>query len=143
LKSWNLESLIRSGPLPGVTREPFSTFQIVGVFALSILHPARSFPSKSCIGFSHVGAPSLFSDGALTPVHVQGVPSGPVVVPVRCLPLSVPSKTISSLRSSSSLGETNFKCPLATSTIGSGRAFPQRLTLIAFGWPCPRRSSGQ
>src|ERR1700674_1080512 len=91
LKSSNLEVLISSGPFPGLTKLPSSTFH-TEVSAPSILHPPISFP---------------FRVGALWPIHCQVVPSGPVVVPDRVVFLTrVPSKTISSARSSSSLGET-------------------------------------
>src|SRR5467141_3856362 len=135
LKSSNLESLINSGPFPGLTKLPSSIFHTV-VPVPAILHPVRSFPLNKGIGFPHFGALFLFKAGALWPVHCQVVPSGPVVVPDRVVFLtSVPSKTISSARSSSSLGETNVRRPFDSSTLGSGLAFPQRLTIWAFNCP--------
>src|SRR6266849_10518331 len=142
LKSSNLESWISSGPFPGLTKLPFSTFQTV-VPGPAILHPVRSFPLNKGIGFPHFGALSRFRAGALWPVHCQGVPSGPVVVPDNILPMSVPSKTISSRRSSSSLGETKVRRPFERAILGSGRAFPQRLTIWAFSCPSSWRSSNQ
>src|SRR6266576_119311 len=140
LKSSNLESLITSGPFPGLTKLPSSTFhKLVPVPA--ILHPVRSFPLNKEIGFPDFGALSRFRAGALWPVHCQGVPSGPVVVPDSVFPMSVPSKTISSGRSSSSLGETKVRRPFERSTLGSARAFPQRLTMRAFNCPLSWRSS--
>src|ERR1700674_1119339 len=134
LKSSNLESLISSGPFPGLTKLPFSTFHTV-VPVPSILHPVRSFPLNNGIGFPQFGTLFLFKAGALWPVHCQAVPFGPVVVPDRVFPTSVPSKTISSGRSSSSLGETNVRWPFDSSTLGSGLAFPQRLSIWAFNCP--------
>src|SRR6266446_3118838 len=140
LKSSNLESLINSGPFPGLTKLSSSTFHTV-VPVPAILHPVRSFPLNKGIGFPHFGALSRFRAGALWPVHCQGFPSGPVVVPDNIFPTSVPSKTISSGRSSSSLGETKVRWPFESSTLGSGRAFPQRLTIRAFNCPSSWRSS--
>src|SRR5713226_10408653 len=91
--------------------------------------------------FPHSGAVALFRAGALWPVHCHVVPFGPVVVPDRMFPTSVPSKTISSGRSSSSLGETKVRWPLESSTLGRGRAFPQRLTIRAFNCPPSSQSS--
>src|SRR5579864_7321516 len=42
---------------------------------------------------------------------------------------------MSSFRSSSSFGETNVRVPFEISTLGSGRAFPQRLTICARNCP--------
>src|SRR5258706_7165532 len=93
------------------------------------------------MGFPHFGALSRFRAGALWPVHCQGVPSGPVVVPDNIFPTRVPSKTMSSGRSSSSLGEMKVRRPFERATLGSGRAFPQRLTIWAFSCPPSWRSS--
>src|SRR5882762_298989 len=126
LKSSNLESLISSGPFPGLTKLPPTTFH-TEVSAPSILHPLISF---------------TFNAGALWPIHFQVVPSGPVVVPDRVVFLTrVPSKTISSARSSSSLGDTNVRRPFDSSTLGSVLAFPQRLTIWAFNCSPSWRSS--
>src|SRR6266481_1189522 len=141
LKSPNLESLISSGPFPGLTKLPSTTFH-TEVSAPSILHPLISFPLNNGIGFPHFGRLFTFNAGALRPPHCQVVPSGPVVVPDRVAFLTkVPSKTISSARSSSSLGDTNVRRPFDSSTLGSGLAFPQRLTIWAFNCPPSRRSS--
>src|SRR5882724_3122955 len=140
LKSSNFESLISSGPFPGLIKFPFSTFHTV-VPGPAIFHPAKSFPLNNGIGFPHFGESFPFRAGARRPVHCQLVPSGPVVVPDSIFPTSVPSKTISSGRSSSSLGETKVRWPLESSTLESGRAFPQRLTIWAFNCPPSRRSS--
>src|SRR5882672_8402790 len=141
LKSWNLESLISSGPFPGLTKLPFSTVHTAAPGS-SIFHPARSFPLNNWMGFPHSGTALLFRAGALWPVHCHVVvPFGPVVVPDRMLPTSVPSKTISSGRSSSSLGETKVRWPFEDSTLGSGLALPQRLTIWAFNCPPSWRSS--
>src|SRR5260370_24976962 len=134
LKSSNLESLINSGPFPGLTKLPSSTFHTV-VPPRAVLHAIRSFPLTKGIGFPHFGALSRFRAGALWPVHCQEFPSGPVVVPDNIFPTSVPSKTISSGRSSSSLGETTVRRPFERATFGSRRAFPQRLAIRAI--PCP------
>src|ERR1700676_3569811 len=140
LKSSNLESLINSGPFPGLTKLPFSTFHNVvpGPF---ILHPVRSFPLNKGIGSPHFGDFFAARTGARSPVHRHAVPSGPVVVPESIFPTSVPSKIISSRRSSSSLGETKVRWPFDSATLGSGRAFPQRLTICAFNSPLSWRSS--
>src|SRR6202171_4026021 len=140
LKSLNLESLISSGPFPGLTKLPFSTFHMV-VPVPSILHPVRSFPLNNGMGFPHFGALFPFRAGALWPVHRQMVPSGPVVVPDSIFPTSVPSKTISSGRSSSSLGETKARRSSERAPWGSSRACPQRLTIWAFSCPPSWRSS--
>src|ERR1700686_3664968 len=135
VKSSNLESLISSGPFPGLTKLPSSTFH-TEVSTPSILHPLISFPLNNGIGFPHFGTLFPFRVGALWPIHCQVVPSDPVVVPDRVVFLTrVPSKTISSARSSSSLGETNVRRPLDSSTLGSGLSFPQRLTIWAFNCP--------
>src|SRR6202521_2325188 len=140
LKSWNLESLISSGPFPGLTKLPFSTFHTAPP-GFSIFHPSRSFPLNNWMDFPHSGAVALFRAGALWPVHCHVVPFGPDVVPDRMFPTSVPSKTISSGRSSSSLGETKVRWPSDSATLGSGLAFPQRLTIWAFNCPPSWRSS--
>src|SRR5208282_2634976 len=143
LKSLYFPSLISSGPLPGVINFPFSTFQTAFESDLLIVHPDRFFPLNSGTGFPHFTVPLLFNSGARTPVHGQTTPFGPVVVPVRASPFSVASKTISSLRSSSSFGETNFRWPFVISAAGNGRAFPQRPTISAFNWPFSCRNSSQ
>src|SRR5712664_4422903 len=140
LKSSNFESLISSGPFPGLIKFPSSTFHTV-VPGPAIFHPVKSLPLNNGIGFPHFGDPFLSRAGARWPVHLQLVPSGPVVVPDSIFPTSVPSKTISSGRSSSSLGETKVRWPSDSSTLGSGRAFPQRLTIWAFNCPPSWRSS--
>src|SRR5467141_374456 len=140
LKSSNLESLISSGPFPGLTKSPFSTFHTV-VPGPAIFHPVKSLPLNKGIGLPHFGALLLFSDGAFWPVHFQVVPFGPFTVPDRIFPTSVPSKTMSSGRSSSSLGETKVRCPFEISTLGSGLALPQRPTISAFNCPPSWRSS--
>src|SRR5579872_1994597 len=124
-----------SGPCPGLTSVPFSTFQVAVATGLLILHPLRSLPLKSCVGFPHFGSPFLVNDGAFSPVHCHGVPSGPVVVPTSDFPDNLPSKTMSSFLSSSSLGETNVILPFVISHFGSGRACPHRLTMRALTWP--------
>src|SRR5450755_4813140 len=124
-----------SAPRPGVTNVPFSIFHGVVDPGSLIFHPVRSRPLNNCTGFPHFGAGSPFSDGALSPVHCHGVPSGPVVVPVSVFPESLPSKTMSSFLSSSSLGETNMIRPFVSSTFGSDRACPQRLTIRALSCP--------
>src|SRR5258708_6831277 len=131
LKSSDLASLISSGPCPGLTSVPFSTIQVVVDPGSLILHPLRSLPLNNCVGFPHFGSLFLFRDGALSPVHCHGVPSGPVVVPTRVFPDSLPSKTMSSFLSSSSLGETNVIRPFESSHLGRGLACPQRLTIRA------------
>src|SRR5579864_5212889 len=135
LKSSNLESLISSAPCPGLTSFPSSTVHAPSGLGLSILHPVRSFPLNNWIALPHFGALVLCRVGALRPVHCHGVPSCPVVVPERVLPTSLPTKTMSSFRSSSSFGETNVRVPFEISTLGSGRAFPQRLTICARNCP--------
>src|SRR5579859_6991507 len=124
-------------------RRPFSTFQTVVELDLDIVQPERSFPLNNAMGFPHFGAAVLFRDGARSPVQGHTVPSGPVVVPERRSPPNFASKTMSSLRSSSSLGETNRRWPFVISTFGSGRALPQRPTIWAFNWPFSRVSSSQ
>src|ERR1700730_995159 len=142
-KSSNLASWMSSGPSPGVISAPSWTLQTEDELGLSILQPVRSFPLNNEMGFPHFENLLPVKAGALWPVHGHVLPSGPVVVPERTLPVSVPSKTMSSVRSSSSLGETNLRCPLESSTFGSGRAFPQRPTMRALRWPSSWRSSSQ
>src|ERR1700676_4736037 len=135
LKSSNLASVISSGPCPGLTNVPFSTFHVAVAFGSLGLHPLRSLPLNNCFGSPHFGSVLLFRSGAFSPVHCHGVPSGPVVVPTNVVPASLPSKTISSFLPSSSLGETNVMRPFETSTFGRGRACPQRLTSRALSCP--------
>jgi hypothetical protein len=130
-----LESVVSSAPCPGLTSVPFSTFHFAVAAGSLGVHPVRSFPLNNCVGVSHFGALFRFRDGALSPVHCHGVPSGPVVVPTSVFPDSLPSKTMSSFLSSSSLGETNVTVPFEISIFGSGRAFPQRLTKRALSCP--------
>src|SRR5215469_16314178 len=143
LKSSNFESLISSGPFPGVIKAPSSTFHTLVGWGLSVRQPVRSLPLNSGMGCPHFGFPLLFSAGARRPVQVQGVPSGPVVVPESRSLVSDPSNTISSLRSSSSLGETNRMWSPETETCGRGRAFPHRLTNCAHNCPSSSRISIQ
>src|SRR3984893_13536334 len=135
-KSSSLASVISSGPCPGLTSVPFSTFQAAVAFGSLGLHPLRSLPLNNCFGSPHFGSVLLFTSGAFSPVHCHGVPSGPVVVPTNADPDNLPSKTMSSFLSSSSLGETNVIRPFETSTLGRGRACPQRLTSCPLS--CPR-----
>ncbi len=69
------------GPWPGLTRFPSSTFHSLAGFGLSGFHPVRSLPLNNLMGLPHLGVPVRLSEGALRPVHVHGVPSGPVVLP--------------------------------------------------------------
>src|SRR5437899_9830916 len=140
LKSSNFEALISSGPFPGLTKLPFSTFHTV-VPGPAIFHPVKSLPLNNGIGLPHFGSLFLFSDGAFCPVHFQVVPFGPFTVPDRISRTSVPSNTMSSGRSSSSLGETKARWPLEISTLGSDLALPQRPTISAFNCPLSWRSS--
>src|SRR2546422_5900188 len=140
LKSSNFEALISSGPFPGLTKLPFSTFHTV-VPGPAIFHPVKSLPLNNGIGLPHFGSLFLFSDGAFCPVHFQVVPFGPFTVPDRIFPTSVPSKTMSSGRSSSSLGETKVRRPLEISTLGCGLALPHRPSISAFTCPPSRRSA--
>src|SRR5260370_13584101 len=140
LKSSNLESLISSGPFPGLTKLPFSTFHTV-VPGPAIFHPVKSLPLNNGIGLPHFGAPLLFSDGAFCPVHFQVVPFGPFTVPDRIFPASVPSKIISSRRSSSPFRENKVRRPFEISTLGSGLAFPQRPTIPPLTLPPSRPNS--
>src|SRR5690348_12251257 len=143
LKSSNFRSPMSSGPLPGVMRFPFSTFQAGDAPAKDSFHPARSFPLKSGTGAAQVGAELRFSEGARLPVHCQVLPSGPFRVPERVFPVSLPSNTRSLLLSSSSFGDTNLSRPPEISTLGSGRALPQRPTISALSWPFSSRNSSQ
>src|ERR1700689_4788271 len=135
LKSSNFASVISSAPCPGLTNVSFSTFHFADAAGSLGVHPLKSFPLNNCVGFPHFGSLVLFSDGALSPVHCHGVPSGPVVVPTSMLPDRLPSKTMSSFLSSSSLGEMKVTVPFESSNFGSGRACPQRLTLRALSCP--------
>src|ERR1700722_6776453 len=135
LKSSNLAFVMSSAPCPGLTSVPFSIFHVAVDAGSLRLHPLRSLPLNNCVAFPHFGALALFRDGAVSPVHCHGVPSGPVVVPVSVLPESLPSKTMSSFLSSSSLGETNVILPFESSIFGSGRACPQRLTIRPLSCP--------
>src|SRR5580704_15350006 len=135
LKSSNLVSVISSGPCPGLTSVPFSTFQVAVALGSLVRHPLRSLLLNNGVGFPHSGALFLLKSGALSPVHCHGVRSGPVVVPTNVSPASLPSKTMSSFLSSSSLGETKVMWPFEISILGSGRACPQRLTIRALSCP--------
>src|ERR1019366_9194801 len=135
LKSSNSLSVISSGPCPGLTSVPLSTFHFAVALGSLAFHPFKSLPLNSDIAFPHFGSPFRFSDGALSPVHCHGVPSCPVVVPTSVFPDSLPSNTMSSFLSSSSFGETNIMWSCAISTFGSGRACPQRLTIRALSCP--------
>src|SRR5690242_6614976 len=131
LKSSKFEVLISSGPCPGLISAPSWTFHSAVDSLLAAFHPVRSLPLNNRLGFPHLGVPDLLSAGARTPVHDQVVPSGPLTVPLMLLPESFPSKTMSALAPSSSLGEVKVSLPSAISTLGSGRAFPQRPTICA------------
>src|SRR5258708_12533227 len=133
-KSSNWESLISSGSFPGLTKLPFSTFQTV-VPGPAIFHPVKSLPLNNGIGLPHFGSVLLFSDGAFCPVHFQVVPFGPFTVPDRIFPASVPSKTISSGRSSSSFGETKVRRPFEISTLRRRLALPHPPTISPSNFP--------
>src|SRR6266852_2857764 len=137
LKSWNFCSLMISGPCPGLTSVPSSTFQVAVEFASLIFHPVRSFPLNREIGFPHLGLLSRWRSGALTADHVQRAPLGPVSVPERAFPSGFPTKIRSVDEPSSSLGETKVISRSETSTLGIGRAFPHRPTICATGCPLP------
>src|SRR5260370_33013237 len=126
---------MRSGPCPGLKSVPFSTFQVAVAFGSLGLHPLRSLPLNKDVGFPHVGSTLIFRSGALSPVHRHGVPSCPLVVPLSFCPDNVPTNTMSSFLSSSSLGETNVICPCESSIFGNGRACPHRLTRRALSCP--------
>src|SRR5260370_28635815 len=138
-----LELLISSGPSPGVISAPFSTFHAGDVPGLSSCQPVKSFRLKRGIAADQLGGLVLLRAGAPWPVHCQGLPSGPLVVPERIFPASAPSKTRSTLLPSSSLGETNFRRPFDSSALASGRAFPQRPTISALSRPFFSRRSNQ
>src|SRR6202007_699590 len=106
-------------------------------------HPLRSLLLNRGIGLPHCGSMARFNAGAFTPVHVHSSPLGPVVVPERVVPTSFPTNTISSRPPSSPSGDTNLSWPLTISALGSGRAFPQRLTNSAFSCPSSCFSSSQ
>src|ERR1700722_774277 len=135
LKSSNFASVISSAPCPGLTNVPFSTFHFVDAAGSLGVHPLKSFPLNNWVGFPHFGSLFRCRDGALSPVHCHAAPSGPVVVPTSVFPDSLPLKTMSSFRSSSSLGETKVMAPFEISIFGSGRAFPHRLTKRALSCP--------
>src|ERR1700730_1457272 len=140
LKSSNLESLISSGPFPGVIKFPFSTFHTF-VPEPFIFHPLKSLPLNKGIGFPHLGSPVGFKAGGFRPVHCQAFPSGPFTVPDSVFPTIVPSKTISASLASSSFGETKVSLCFESSCLGSGLASPQRPTMSAFNCPPSRRTS--
>ena len=106
-----------------------------------IFQPVRSFPLKSRMGFPHLGVAARFKLGARLPDHCQVLPSGPLTVPDKRLPVSVAVKIMSAGLDSSSLGETKVSWPFEISTFGSGREFPQRPTMSACSWPDSSRSS--
>src|SRR5450432_2132077 len=140
LKFSNFESLISSGPFPGVTRVPFTTVHAVEPVPLGF-QPVKSLPLNKVMGFPHFSAFVSFNAGAGRPVNCHGPFFGPLIVPESVLPLTVALKTISSGVSSSALGETKVSCPLEISTLGSGRAFPQRPTICAVSCPFSSRTS--
>src|ERR1700751_3822246 len=109
-----------SGPLPGVVRSPFATVHYLPAMVLLSCQPVRSLPLNNSMGFPHFGCPACFNDGARSPVHVHGEPSGPFVVPVRRPPESLPSNGMLSLRSHSSCGETKLSVPPLTEISSTG-----------------------
>src|SRR5258706_5599205 len=140
LKSSNFRSLNNSGPSPGVISSPFSTFHSLFPGPL-VFHPAKSFPLNKATGLPHLGGDFLSRDGARSPDHSQVAPFAPFTFPDSVFPASKPSKTMSTGRPSSSLGETNVNLPFDNSTLGSGREFPHRPTKSAFNCPPSSRSS--
>src|SRR5271165_1033477 len=130
-----------SGPCPGLTSVPFSTFQTAAAFGSLVFHPVRSFPLNSVTGLPHLGLPFLWSSGAGSPDHVQVPPLGPVTDPERVFPFTFPVKIQSAGESSASLGETKAIWPSEISTLGRGRAFPQRPTIWADSFPSSSRIS--
>src|SRR5207244_12012284 len=124
LKSWNFCSLTISGPCPGLTSVPSSTFQLAVEFGSLIFHPVRSFPLNREIGFPHLGLPFRWRSGALTADHVQRAPLGPVSVPERAFPSGFPTKLRSVGEPSSSLGEWTVISGSEASPLGIARAFP-------------------
>src|SRR6516225_5741496 len=132
-----------SGPWPGLSNVPSTTFQTLTALGLSIFHPVRSLPLNNGTGVPQTGAFARFNDGARFPVHDQSFPSGAATVPESVSPVSAPSNTMSRFASSSSLGETNVRCPADTSILGSGRAFPQRPTICAANFPSVSLISNQ
>src|SRR5450631_1617666 len=141
LKSWNVCSWMISGPCPGLTSVPFSTFQTAAAFGSLIFQPVKSFPLNSDTGFPHFGVFFLWRSGAGTPDQVHGPPFGPVTDPERVLPSGFPTKTQSAGESSSSFGETKVTWPSEISTLGRERAFPQRPTICAASFPSSSRIS--
>src|SRR5436305_2299105 len=117
-----------AAPRYGVVSVPSLTVHLALALGSLGVHPLRSLPLNSFMGSPHFGSPVLFRLGARTPVHCQGLPSGPVVVPANWSPTNLPLKIRSSFRSSSSLGETNVIWSPDISIFGSGRALPDRLT---------------
>ena len=99
------------------------------IFAAGSLecHPDRFLPLNKRSGLPQRGGAARASEGARTPDQVHGVPSCPLVTPSSVSPTSWPSKTMSSLRSSSSFGDTKRRWPSASDTCGSTRGWPQRL----------------
>src|SRR5450432_444571 len=86
LKFSNFESLISSGPLPGVTSVPFTTVHAVAPVPLGF-HPTKSFPLNKIIGFPHFGGFVSLNAGAGRPVNCHGPFFGPLIVPESVLPL--------------------------------------------------------
>src|SRR5258706_964706 len=89
-KSSNLESLISSGPFPGLTKLPFSTFHTV-VPGPAIFHPVKSLPLNNGVGLPHFGALLLFSNGSFLPIPLQLVSFVTYTVPDIPFPASVHS----------------------------------------------------
>jgi hypothetical protein len=101
--------------------------------------PAKSLPSINCTGFPHFG--TFFSVQVRSP-HACPLPTE--FRPARSWSRpaqyqnSLPSKTMSSFLSSSSLGETNVMWSFEIAIFGSGRACPPRLTIRALNCPSSR-----
>src|SRR5262245_20505874 len=109
--TWSLKSRKRRSvtifePADLFTRQPPSTLQLDAFTGLSKLQPVTPRPLNSVIGSAHLRLAGGLRIGARLPVHVHGVPSGPLAVPDNVLRVNFPSKTKSLLLPSSSFGET-------------------------------------
>src|SRR2546423_14291361 len=105
-KSRNFLSVTMFEPAALLTREPRSTIQLEAFEGLSKCQPLKSRPLNSLIRLPDLGLAGESSTGARLPVHFQCAPSGPLAVPLKFLPVNLPSKIRSVLLPSSAFGET-------------------------------------
>src|ERR1043165_843122 len=111
-------------PASLLTRHPFSTVQLEAFEGLSKYQHEWSRPLNRVVVFPHLVSVEGFRAGARLPVQVQGVPSGPVAVPIKVSESNFPSNSRSVLLPSSSFGETKWIESRVIVSVGKRRACP-------------------